>query len=920
MLKLFREKYTNESLKILEEKIYQHLEKQEDFVMIFPKEAIAQELSDKVLEQLGVVGDLKLVTFEKILDQKNPHQDIGKYFMDIILRKSIKRLQKEGAIEKESLYLSEGFLIICKQLLSLIRNSDKDLQELRDAVKISSLKNILTILIEYEKEMEEFNIPDPYSFKGFDKNLCEKYKGCHIYIDGFYEFRPVEMEWIQEVSCNPVEIYIHNIGNFSILEKTIADLKEIGFQEEFLEIPQLPFQKLAHSLGIEKEHQTENIHVLMAEDPYLEGKGICQEIKRQRLKGMSFEKMAIGLKNNDQEDLLLYHLEKEKIPYYYRRKVSLMTFSLFKSLKTMIEDYDTVQDFLWSNIGSAIIEPLEEEHAFTLKNLVNLKQYEEISAYKKDQNISQERDQEKIQTHLLELEQWYELSTSGGNFALHEKIIALIKNKRLKAEDFSEKAVYKEVILWLERIKSQFSKILCILSKREYLDFLIEVFEEYKVEENKNFLKGVNIRKIQDIRLSSYDLIFFPQMKDTNYPRKREYHYFFDEHVIKELKNNGVSLHNKKEDQEEDRLDFLTALSSAVKFIFFSYCKGDLPSFYLREIVNKKQEIHLYTVKDFIRPKREHISTVSDLKKYKGIFSKEIKVEKEKPFFLKSRFSTSELETYQNCPAKYNYQYVLGIQSPYIDRRSQETLLLGELCHNILEQYYKRFHREIRQAIDEKYFNWSGKREFVRENLLNHALDLGFNLNLEETRLELELYINHIMKLLLADLKDLQEEGKRFYPSQFESRIEVEHFFKSAGKRQKILITGRIDRIDESTDGESILIDYKLGSGSIKSWKDIEKGKTLQFPIYSLAKDPVSCKYLSIKKEEIHIFYKITEEGKRSFEVSSEEFRNMQENLETSINEILEKIGNREFQEPAEDKRFCDFCEYKRICMERREG
>ena len=156
MLKLFREKYTNESLKILEEKIYQHLEKQEDFVMIFPKEAIAQELSDKVLEQLGVAGDLKLVTFEKILDQKNPHQDIGKYFMDIILRKSIKRLQKEGTIEKESLYLSEGFLIICKQLLSLIRNSDKDLQELRDAVKISSLKNILTILIEYEKEMEEF--------------------------------------------------------------------------------------------------------------------------------------------------------------------------------------------------------------------------------------------------------------------------------------------------------------------------------------------------------------------------------------------------------------------------------------------------------------------------------------------------------------------------------------------------------------------------------------------------------------------------------------------------------------------------------------------------------------------------------------------------------------------------------------------
>lgn len=95
MLRIFKENFTNQSLEILENKIYEHIDREEDFLIIFPNRDIVDVLSKKILNRLGVIGNLKIATFEELLNQHHLHQDIGKYFMNILLRKSVENLQQK---------------------------------------------------------------------------------------------------------------------------------------------------------------------------------------------------------------------------------------------------------------------------------------------------------------------------------------------------------------------------------------------------------------------------------------------------------------------------------------------------------------------------------------------------------------------------------------------------------------------------------------------------------------------------------------------------------------------------------------------------------------------------------------------------------------------------------------------------------
>lgn len=912
MLKITIEEFGNNSLSFLEKKIYQHLEKEEDYVLILPNRKIIQKIRERALDKFGVIGDLRLYTFEDLIDRSNRQSEIGMYFVDIILRRSIEKLQNQKEIEKESLYLSKGFLIICKQILSLLRNSNADIKSLESLIELDSLKTILKILAEYELQMEIYNIPDPYGAPVLDKSICESYKGSRIYITGFQEFRPVELEWIKEASCNPVEITLQGSRDFAIVRETVEKLRKIGFKEENKDFDLFEKEKNLLS-GKEETH----IKLLQAEDPYLEAKGICQEIKRQKLQGVSFQKMIIGIKRADQEDLLLYHLEKENIPYHYAKNISLIKLPFFKELKTLISEYENLQAFLYANAGNSLIEDLRNKTALQLKSIILRKNYSSLKEYESDQEIAIEEDQEKIESFFSGVKKWMEIFETNNKEAFFEELILLLQNKIKEEENPFDREPYKDFLLWSQQLSGQYGEIIDSLNHREFCDFLTEAFEIFTYQEKKS-LYGVEIRNIREIKLSDCDILFLPGCNDKNYPRKKEYHYFYNEKTVEVLKECGVSLHNTSEDLEEDRLDFLSAVFSAKKCLFFSYGAEELPSFYLRNL-NPEQEIIHYSVKDFIKPDFEHISTESDLKKHNGIYEKKtIESPAEKSFYLKSAYSVTELETYNSCPAQYYYRYGLELQSPYEDPKKYETLLLGIVCHEMLELFYKNFAREIMDYLNRDLFDWAEKREFVEENIFSIAELHGFNIRLQEVKLELSLYAGHILRLIRKDLESLKQEPKLFLPARFEESITVEHFYKGERDR-RISLRGRVDRIDQSTDGEMIFIDYKLGSGSVKTWGDYEKGDTLQFPIYSLASDPRSCKYLSVKKEEITPFYTVTEEGRKKGEITLDELKEMQKNIRIKIDEILEGIGNHDFNRGPAKEGVCIFCDYKMICRIRRE-
>lgn len=174
MLKIKIEDFGKDSLLLFENRIYDHLEKEEDYILILPNRKIIQKIRERALDKFGVIGDLYLYTFEDLIERTNKQSEIGMYFVDIILKRSIENLQNQKKIEKESLYLSKGFLVICKQILSLLRNSNADIKSLEKSIDLDSLKTILKILAEYELQMKKYNIPTPtelpYSIKASVKN------------------------------------------------------------------------------------------------------------------------------------------------------------------------------------------------------------------------------------------------------------------------------------------------------------------------------------------------------------------------------------------------------------------------------------------------------------------------------------------------------------------------------------------------------------------------------------------------------------------------------------------------------------------------------------------------------------------------------------------------------------------------------
>lgn len=88
MLKIKIEDFGKDSLLLFENRIYDHLEKEEDYILILPNRKIIQKIRERALDKFGVIGDLYLYTFEDLIERTNKQSEIGMYFVDIILKEA----------------------------------------------------------------------------------------------------------------------------------------------------------------------------------------------------------------------------------------------------------------------------------------------------------------------------------------------------------------------------------------------------------------------------------------------------------------------------------------------------------------------------------------------------------------------------------------------------------------------------------------------------------------------------------------------------------------------------------------------------------------------------------------------------------------------------------------------------------------
>ena len=283
-------------------------------------------------------------------------------------------------------------------------------------------------------------------------------------------------------------------------------------------------------------------------------------------------------------------------------------------------------------------------------------------------------------------------------------------------------------------------------------------------------------------------------------------------------------------------------------------------------------------------------------------------------------WSPSRLNSYNNCPYGFFAESVLKIESQPDPEEGIDHLLRGTILHNILEKYYSTLVMEKIIPTISNTERCLVILDSVEDNILAEApIEHNF-----QPGILWEYEKKQIKRQLAAFVAwECNENGEE----PLYSTYSVEVSFGWSGSQipsvtigdgeERIKLRGVIDRIDQDTNGNLRVIDYKSGSSSI-SKKAISDGTALQSALYAHA-----ASYLTQRGTRVSQSYYLhlpnrKVSGEISFKGSVSENRLIQA-AEEAVNNAVTHIRNGEFPSiPAKSYRggtACrDFCEFSGLC------
>lgn len=354
----------------------------------------------------------------------------------------------------------------------------------------------------------------------------------------------------------------------------------------------------------------------------------------------------------------------------------------------------------------------------------------------------------------------------------------------------------------------------------------------------------------------------------------------------------------KLEKNEDARRLFYVAMTRAKKELHISYSheyfvqngsKTKLPSVFINEIDNELIEYLNVDKYDAQMESALELFTVTPP------HAPAIEVSEEE--FLKdvviNRFtmSATALNTYLECPYRFKLDKIFRIP-----RSKSPALAFGSAVHKALEDY-------VRSYINTgKYADDGLALESFRKELGNQLL----------TKSQHEELLERGKNVISEFLEELRNQ--EYKP------IAAEYNFSGRNVYlDNIKLSGKVDRIDviNETRKEVRVVDYKTGNPKtagqvLGTTKDSNGNSKRQLVFYKLLSqlDQSFTKFVESTKLE----YVEKKTGKDKFDsveyvVTDEDLKILRE----TIRDVTKKIKNLEFPR-TEDKKFCNFCEYKEHC------
>jgi len=287
--------------------------------------------------------------------------------------------------------------------------------------------------------------------------------------------------------------------------------------------------------------------------------------------------------------------------------------------------------------------------------------------------------------------------------------------------------------------------------------------------------------------------------------------------------------------------------------------------------------------------------------------------------FKERAFSATTFNMYGECPYTFFLASVLNLSPP--DEDGEYTALArGTVLHKVLEKFFRN-HREGLEA--QKLEDYSQEIKSLVDEIMENSGVKGNFLHPLLFEIEKNQMAENIVKYIASYLKQTGDFKPAFFEMGFGYNQEFAFDFAP-----DILFSGKIDRIDENSEGKLIIFDYK--SGSTPDIKQIEEGTNLQMPLYIMAceqllrKPVVGGAFISLKKGAVdNILVKDKNlpfvSGRRKKGVLSQtQWEELMTSVKNTIRQYADNVRSAQFalqpkKCPKTDS-LGSFCDFTAIC------
>jgi len=975
-----------------------------NFLYIVPTRGMLHKIKKELLKDTGIKGFIpgSVTTFDHIVTKVLDAEGIRITEMDDFTRyrcveEAVKALREQGKLSVlKEVSMFPGFISALVFMIGEIKRSGLTPEALLNkitAIKNASekIKEIMLIYDRYQHILARNHLFDPEEKYLKAREVLNRDVSFFedielIVIDEFADFEPQHIELLKIMAEGVDEVIINipykKLTAFSVIERTLQQLKSIGFEIESREFPQdeealKPLHLVSRYIFENQSPAVEDsscIRIARFPSKTMETSYIAREIKRLITdRGWKPEDFAVVVRNiDDYRETIHSVFGHEGIPLNFSRETGLDRIPVVRDIMNLLSlsyrDFDRtgVIKFLHSPYITSI-KP--ETKTFLLEKLRQLRMVKGL-------NKIPELEEELSKFSLPEVGEIREFVAAARNIlkglGLEKGIYSVFQRdcegkQHIFARDVKALQAFHQVLESLIKTGDLFGNETISLGR--FISLLEFALANRKIKLEKGAPHGVSILSPSGVRGLRFKGVFCVGLSEGNFPKAPAKHLLCDEEEAGFLVDLGIKLDTPEDAADMERLFFNIAVSAAEEFLYLTYSdnREDDPSLASSFILNINElfgsslpEFTEYSFSSLLPSSLEETTNISDFKKtfieqyvadrleadqlagafetltsletdfipaisragrnlqggYRGL---ECRRELMKTFGEDYAFSASQLEAYGKCPFKFYCRYVLGLEP--IQREVDEFSAIdrGSLYHAVLAEVYQRHKHRIKAYVLEKDV---GKQELLND--LYADLDRVLREKFEEIlqladrgrmwSLRFRDVHQKLRDFISGDMENARLTG--FYPVLFEENF----VFTLEREKERIVLKGKIDRVDMAEDGRCVVYDYKTSRYGVPSINAVERGLSFQIPLYIMACEnrglkPLGGGYLILNSFEVKggIWSRPLTGRRNPGVVDEEKWEKLMESIRKHIFDYRKQIIDGYF--PPEPQKGCDaFCDYKKIC------